>query len=438
MDSFYVLRDVMAYVETHLREEITAEEIARSCHYSVSNLKYLFQKVFQYSIIDYVNRRKVTEAAGELLQTKKTVCEIAFSYGFRSQEVFSRVFKRIWQETPGSYRKHHRFWRLFPAQEFLCDESGVFRRRFDLRALREDLLRGEWRAALCFDVIGIRQIKAHYGREAGEAAVLHALWRLEAALGEHGEIYRIAGDKFVLLLADKFGEKAFERMKEILRRVFERNGEEIWFHGYPIAVSMFAGWTSVEKEDGRAENLFECLDWAIFEAKQRREIRFMKGEGGSLEFYWDEDAGMNRGRASGCRPVKEHGLEGFGMKAAGAVWEQRCCVVLPQEDLWFQWKEKKRDFSVFFPDGKGWYRRVVYQEDGTVLREHYYVMKDKKMCGTGEITYLELYLELVRERNGEQAVLNQGELKEALYDGRISKEEYKWAWKVIRELQENL
>ena len=96
------LKNVIAYIETHLKEPLSAEEIAAACYYSRSNTKALFQKVFQYGMMEYVARRKLTQAAEELLFTSRRVCDIAMEYGFESQEVFTRAFKKMWQEPPGA------------------------------------------------------------------------------------------------------------------------------------------------------------------------------------------------------------------------------------------------------------------------------------------------------------------------------------------------
>ena len=45
-------------------------------------------------MMEYAARRKLTQAAGELLSTSQSVCEIALEYGFASQEVFTRAFKK--------------------------------------------------------------------------------------------------------------------------------------------------------------------------------------------------------------------------------------------------------------------------------------------------------------------------------------------------------
>ena len=88
------LKNVIDYIEAHIRESLSAEEIASACYYSRSNTKALFKKVFQYGMMEYAARRKLTQAAGELLSTSQSVCEIALEYGFASQEVFTRAFRK--------------------------------------------------------------------------------------------------------------------------------------------------------------------------------------------------------------------------------------------------------------------------------------------------------------------------------------------------------
>ena len=40
------LKNVIDYIEAHIRESLSAEEIASACYYSRSNTKALFKKVF--------------------------------------------------------------------------------------------------------------------------------------------------------------------------------------------------------------------------------------------------------------------------------------------------------------------------------------------------------------------------------------------------------
>jgi AraC family transcriptional regulator len=57
------------------------------------------------SIKEYVLKRKLSEAAVELVTTNRRLIEIAIDYGFNSQEVFTRAFTKVFHITPGKYRK---------------------------------------------------------------------------------------------------------------------------------------------------------------------------------------------------------------------------------------------------------------------------------------------------------------------------------------------
>ena len=48
------LKNVIDYIEAHIRESLSAEEIASACYYSRSNTKALFKKVFQYGMMAYL------------------------------------------------------------------------------------------------------------------------------------------------------------------------------------------------------------------------------------------------------------------------------------------------------------------------------------------------------------------------------------------------
>jgi AraC family transcriptional regulator len=99
------LQKAIDYMENNLADELTIEEISRTCHFSVPHLYRLFQVFTGYSIMDYLRKRRVSEAAQELLNTNKRVIDIALDYGFESQEAFIRTFKRTLGITPGEYRK---------------------------------------------------------------------------------------------------------------------------------------------------------------------------------------------------------------------------------------------------------------------------------------------------------------------------------------------
>ncbi|WP_077622461.1 AraC family transcriptional regulator [Sediminibacillus massiliensis] len=87
------LNMVIDYIEDHLTEELTLEEIAE--YAGVSD--YHFRKIFFYlsglTLNEYIRNRKLSEANKDLLRGVK-VTEVAFQYGYQSVDGFTRAFKK--------------------------------------------------------------------------------------------------------------------------------------------------------------------------------------------------------------------------------------------------------------------------------------------------------------------------------------------------------
>ena len=58
-----------------------------------------------HKVVDYLRKRRITQAANDLLTTQKPIIEIALHYQFDSQAGFTRSFKQVYQHTPNTYRK---------------------------------------------------------------------------------------------------------------------------------------------------------------------------------------------------------------------------------------------------------------------------------------------------------------------------------------------
>lgn len=99
------LQRALDYVEENLKEDLKLEKISEQCYFSTPHFYRLFQVFTGYSIMDYVRKRRLSQAAQELLTTNKRLIDISFDYRFESQEAFIRSFKRMFGITPGEYRK---------------------------------------------------------------------------------------------------------------------------------------------------------------------------------------------------------------------------------------------------------------------------------------------------------------------------------------------
>jgi transcriptional regulator, AraC family len=55
----------------------------------------------------YIRQRKLSLAAQELRTTNQRVYDICLKYGFDSQQTFTRVFTRTFNQSPGAYRREN-------------------------------------------------------------------------------------------------------------------------------------------------------------------------------------------------------------------------------------------------------------------------------------------------------------------------------------------
>lgn len=100
------------YIEGHLHENLGLERVADAVHYSKYHLHRMFADTVGMTIHDYVQRRRLTEAAKLLVLSGKPILEIALIAGYESQQAFSDSFKTMYKKSPGQYRVEKEFYPL--------------------------------------------------------------------------------------------------------------------------------------------------------------------------------------------------------------------------------------------------------------------------------------------------------------------------------------
>ncbi|CEH28636.1 transcriptional regulator [Aneurinibacillus migulanus] len=100
------VQKAIEYIEDHLMEDISLEQIATHSSFSMYHFHRIFQAVTGMTVADYVRKRRLTNAAYELVNTDKRILEIAVEYGFLTQESFTRAFKKMFYMPPGRYRAY--------------------------------------------------------------------------------------------------------------------------------------------------------------------------------------------------------------------------------------------------------------------------------------------------------------------------------------------
>ncbi|SFR03911.1 PocR ligand-binding domain-containing protein [Desulfoscipio geothermicus] len=100
-----VLEKVVKYVEAEYSKNLTLDSLAQLFYYSPCYLSSIFKKELGVTFVDYLTQARVKEAKKLLLNTNKTVSQVAAEVGFNSETYFSRVFKKLVGMPPGEYRK---------------------------------------------------------------------------------------------------------------------------------------------------------------------------------------------------------------------------------------------------------------------------------------------------------------------------------------------
>ncbi len=102
------IHKVQDYIETHLEESITLEELSKAAGFSKFHFDRIFKSLLNESLSHYVTRLKLNKAAQLLVQRKDlSVTDIAYHYGFSDSAVFSRSFKSYYSQSPASFRKDY-------------------------------------------------------------------------------------------------------------------------------------------------------------------------------------------------------------------------------------------------------------------------------------------------------------------------------------------
>lgn len=112
MDQAGIIRDLLNWLESHLDQPLSLDNVAAKAGYSKWHLQRMFKDVTGHAIGSYIRARRLTKAAVALCLTSRPILDIALQYRFDSQQTFTRAFKKQFAQTPASYRRSDN-WNTF-------------------------------------------------------------------------------------------------------------------------------------------------------------------------------------------------------------------------------------------------------------------------------------------------------------------------------------
>lgn len=96
---------VLAYLIDHFRGKVSLSEAASLAHMTPQAFCKYFKKATRKTFMDTVMDYRINYAIHQLVQTDKSVSEVAFESGFADVSFFYRAFKRRTKTSPLHYRR---------------------------------------------------------------------------------------------------------------------------------------------------------------------------------------------------------------------------------------------------------------------------------------------------------------------------------------------
>lgn len=93
------------YLHANLAAQITASDMAKACHLSLSGFHRYFREYAGTTPLNHLKRIRLSEAARLLLSTDLSLAGIADRVGFTNPFHLSREFKREYRQSPSTYRQ---------------------------------------------------------------------------------------------------------------------------------------------------------------------------------------------------------------------------------------------------------------------------------------------------------------------------------------------
>ena len=102
--SYSTIAKAMSFIEAHLANPITLEEVASASGYSRTYFSRLFKEIVGINFKDYLERERIERASNLLENEKTSITEISYAVGFNSFSSFWRAFKKLKGVSPREWR----------------------------------------------------------------------------------------------------------------------------------------------------------------------------------------------------------------------------------------------------------------------------------------------------------------------------------------------
>lgn len=99
------IKKALSYINKNYSREISLLDVAAHIDMSAFSFGKIFKDYTGKYFVDYITQIRIDKAKDALKNSKKTICEISKSVGYRDEKYFMRLFKKKTGLTPSEFRK---------------------------------------------------------------------------------------------------------------------------------------------------------------------------------------------------------------------------------------------------------------------------------------------------------------------------------------------
>lgn len=142
-DYYKALNEVIEEIENRLTEKIDYRKLAKIVATSDYTLQRIFCFLTDMTLTEYIRKRRLSNAAEDLLRGEEKIIDIALKYQYDSPISFARAFKKLHNVAPSEVKKNKISLKAVPKMEFKRLEEYSIELEYRIINLPEQVFYGK-------------------------------------------------------------------------------------------------------------------------------------------------------------------------------------------------------------------------------------------------------------------------------------------------------
>ena len=106
-----VYEKIIKYIDEHIKDEITLDEISKHAGYSPWHLYKIFEVYSPVPVMEYIRNKKLYDAANEIYTGRK-LYDVALDYNYETPAGFYKAFQSVFGCAPSEYKNNNQNYRM--------------------------------------------------------------------------------------------------------------------------------------------------------------------------------------------------------------------------------------------------------------------------------------------------------------------------------------